>query len=677
MRFVAPSLLHRPTPATFARTLRSTATLVPTLFTTLASPLGGQEPPTTEPVDLAGFIITADRMPREAWTASAATTVIDGAELDRAGIRYVSDALRTVPGVTLTRSGSFGAATSLFLRGGESDYVQVLVDGVQVNDPGGSFDFGSITTDDVERIEVVRGPASALYGSDAVAGVIHIFTKRGRGSPQGDVAFRAGSYGTAEWSSSLHGGTESATYAMTASRVASDGILDFNNGHRATTLNGRITVRPDPHSSVAATVRYQDRRFHFPTDGSGAVVDRNAFTFGEGYTVGVTGSRAWSDAFTTEVVLGLNDLDTGTDDRPDGAADTLGFFAFTSLDRIERRTAEARALWTVRPGTRIAVGYELERQRIRSSSESVSEFGVTPGESSNRRWNRATYLQLTGNGSRAAVNAGIRLEDNGRFGTAATYRGGISWRSPSAGMRLRASAGTSIKEPTFFENFATGFAVGNRDLAPERSRSVEVGWDQEIGSGAATVSLTAFSQRFRDLIQFTFPAPVDGGPNFHNLAEASSRGVEASVAVPLSRVDLEASYTYLDTEVLDSGADEGPSATFVNGEALLRRPAHSLSAGARVVLGSSATLDATIRRVGERSDRDFSAFPAEAVTLPAYSVVDLGASVPLFTPRGGRPGATLSLRLENLFDTDYEEVQGFPSPGRGVYVGGALTLGGR
>lgn len=628
------------------------------------------------PIDLEGFVVTADRVAREAWTISSHTTVIDREALESSGIRYVADVLRSAPGVALVRNGSFGATTSLFLRGGESDHAQVLVDGVPVNEPGGAFDLGSLTTADVERIEVVRGPASALYGSDAMSGVIQIFTRRGTGPASGTLAVRGGSYGTMDLEGSVSGGSSTVSWAASASRTDTDGILAFNNRHLATTVGGRVALALDPRTDAAVSVRYQDREFHFPTDGTGAVVDRNAFTFGDGLTVNLRGSRAWSDRVTTDVSFSTHELDTGTDDAPDGPADSLGFFGFQSLNRTSRRTGDVRARLVVSDGLAVAAGYELERQEIRSTSESLSEFGSTPGSSDHRRWNRAAYGQVLGEWSRLALSAGLRLEDNERFGTAATYRAGLTLRNPASGTRLRAAAGTGIKEPTFFENFATGFTVGNPDLEPERSRSIELGVDQEVGDWPLTASATVFDQRFHDLIQYASPAPVEGGPNYHNLAEASSRGVELTAVLSLGRIDVNGAYTWLDTEVLDAGADEGPGATFVDGERLLRRPAHTLSAAVRAASSDMTSLGLRVRRVGDRSDRDFSAFPAAPVTLDAYTAVDLSGELRLGGGSDGGTSVILSGTLENAFDQRYEEVLGFPAPGRAFYLGASLTLGG-
>ena len=172
-----------------------------------------------------------------------------------------------------------------------------------------------------------------------------------------------------------------------------------------------------------------------------------------------------------------------------------------------------------------------------------------------------------------------------------------------------------------------------------------------------------------------FSPPVAGGPNYYNVAEARSRGAEAEAQADAGPVRLTASYTWLDTEVRDAGFDEGPGAAFVEGQSLLRRPRHTAAAGAFVSVGDRATVDLGVRRVGEREDRDFSTWPAGAVVLPAYTVLDAAANVGVFGG-DGRPALVLTIRAENLLDAEYEEVQGFQAPGRGVYLGGKVSFGG-
>lgn len=692
-------IAHVPSPVAFLAALLAALSAAPSPVPAAVA-LEAQD----QPVPLQGLVVTAHRRPAPEWTVASHVTVVDGEALERAGIEYVADALRQVAGLAVARNGSFGATTSVFLRGGESDHVQVLLDGTPVNEPGGRFDFGAVSADNVERIEIVRGPASALYGSDAVSGVIHILTRRGAGRPAADISFRAGSFGTRRWQGGVSGGTGPLSYTFSLGRNDTDGILDFNNAHRRTTATGRVHVQPDLRTDASLSVRYEDQRFHYPTDGSGRLVDRNAFAFGDALTVALDAGRRWTDAFEARVSLSVHESDGGTDDASDGPADTLGFFGFRSLNDVRRARADARGTWRFAAESALTAGMELERQSVREFSHSLSQYGTSPGDSENERSNRAVYAQLAGvlgagqtagpakGASRdspggaglpagagpsgaLAWNAGVRLEDNERFGSAATWNAGAAWRLPSSGTRLRVSLGTGIKEPTFLESFASGFAMGNPELEPEGSTGMEGGLDQSFGDGRVELSLTGFWQSYRDLIQYVFSPPVAGGPNYYNVAEARSRGAEAEAQADAGPVRLTASYTWLDTEVRDAGFDEGPGAAFVEGQSLLRRPRHAAAVGAFVPVGDRGTFDLGVRRVGEREDRDFSMWPAGAVVLPAYTVLDAAANVRVFGG-GGRPTLVLTIRAENLLDAEYEEVQGFQAPGRGVYVGGKVSFGG-
>src|SRR2546427_3280653 len=210
--------------------MRHALSLRLSLFASLATfgALTAQEPDT---VMLNPVVVTATRFPRSAAGVPAAVTVLRGVDLRAQGIHTVFEALRDVPGAAVVQTGSFGGQTSLFLRGGQSNYVKVLVDGVPVNQPGGSYDFANLTTDNVDRIEVLRGPASVLYGSDAVTGVVQIFTRSGMGPGQADLSFQGGTYGTQSVAAGAAGARAGggASYSFALSRFASDGLYAFNN----------------------------------------------------------------------------------------------------------------------------------------------------------------------------------------------------------------------------------------------------------------------------------------------------------------------------------------------------------------------------------------------------------------------------------------------------------------
>lgn len=630
-----------------------------------------------------GLVVTASPTPRSVAAVASHVTVLEGATLRALGIQSAADALRDLAGVHVVRSGSFGALTSIFTRGGESDYTLVLVDGVQVNQAGGGFDLASLSLDNVERIEIVRGPTSALYGSDAVAGVVHVITRSGQGPARVRASMETSSYGEprgelvdgVRWSADSWGGNASAGYALAIGREETDGLLAFNNRHVATTLAGRAGFAPSEATRVSLALRLSERRYHYPTDGSGGVVDANAFAFADEALGHVALARRLGDRLELEARLGVFAADGGTDDAPDGPADTLGFYGFTSLDHFRRSSAEVRAHLRV-GGAVITGGGELEREAERSFSESLSSFGPSNGRSENERDNRALFLHATGEAGPLALHAGGRFEDNERFGTIGTWQAGISAEVPGSGVRVRAAAGRALKEPTFFENFAAGFAVGNPDLEPETSLAWEVGLERSLFAGRAVVRTTYFDQTFQDLIQYTFTPPSPGAPNFYNVAGARSRGLEVDVVARLGSVESGASWTWLETEVTDAGFESGPGAMFVEGEPLVRRPAYAWAMRASAPVGGRARAFARASFVGERADRDFSTFPATPVELPGHALLALGGEWRLWSSGPRRPEATLTLRAENVLDRDYEEVLGYRAPGRQLYFGVRVGAGG-
>jgi len=260
------------------------------------------------------------------------------------------------------------------------------------------------------------------------------------------------------------------------------------------------------------------------------------------------------------------------------------------------------------------------------------------------------------------------MEHNERFGAAVTWKAGAVWRSSSGRTRLRAAAGSGIKEPTFDQQHGGDrWAAGNPAFPPERSTSFEAGVDRELGAGAR-LSLTAFRQSYGKLIGRRFNY-------YHNHGEARSRGVEAVGVVDAGPVHLTGSYTWLDANV--PGPREyfsDPGLPLEPGKPLLRRPKHTATATAIVRITEAAALELGLRHTGERMDLPRPR--RQRVMLPAYTVVDLAAEFQVTEARPGRPGFTLTVRAENLTGSEYEEAFGFAAPGRGVYVGGRMVVGG-
>jgi vitamin B12 transporter len=629
-----------------------------------------------QPLDttaLPEIVVTANRYPTRADSLGVSVTVLRGDELQAQGIRSVGDALRQVPGAQVVQGGGFGAQTSLFLRGGESDYVKVLVDGVPVNQPGGAYNFANLTTDNVERIEIVRGPGSVLYGSDAIAGVVQIVTRDGRESGA-RVAAEGGTYGSLRWEARANAGGEALGGSLSASRRTTDGIYDFNNDYHNMVVSGRLRGRPDTRTTVALSGRFADGTFHFPTDFTGNPVDHNQSTAERTTTLALELNRQLTRRVDGQVLVGRYSERDESVNPPDSVSDPSGFS--DSRTNLRRWTVETRALLRLPAGARGLAGVSLDDERQESSARFAADQPLEPSDSSRDRTNWGFYLQAVGKPHPAVqLTAGGRLDQNERFGDFWTYRAsGLAFVSGLT--RLRASVGTGFKEPSFFDNYASGFATGNPALRPERSFSVEGGVTQELPSLHVSVSLTGFAQRFRDLIQFTFAPATPDGPNFFNVAAANAAGVEAELTVkPVSSLELSGAYTRLHTKVTDAGFDSGEDATFVNGRRLLRRPDDLLTLSAHYA-PMPWRVGAVLTVVGGRDDLRFALFPdpTRRVTLPSYATLDLSGGWTVLSPQGAVPGIELTARVENLFDATYQQAANYRSPGRTVVVGATARV---
>lgn len=615
---------------------------------------------------LATAVVTATRLAVATIAPTSTTTVLRGDDLRAQGITRVADALRLVPGTTIVSSGSLGSQTSLFMRGGNSSYVRVLVDGVPVNDAGGFIDLANFTTDNIDRIEVVRGPASVLYGSEAVTGVIQLFTRSGAGPASWRALAGGGTHGTRRSEVGLSGGSKAIRYALVGSHHATNGMSAFNNAFTTDVLSGALRLSPDVRTVVQFAGRWSAASFHYPTDYTGAISDRNAEQADHRFTISADVGRQASRRVELRALLTSNEFLPRSNDGPDTPADTLGFYGFFSRSTRTRRAADVRANVRLAARSTLTVGAEFARDRERSTSVSLSEFGPSAGSFDAARYNKGLYAQAVGDATdRVSYSVGARRDGNSAFGVFTTSRASVAWLAGSSA-RVRAAVGTAFKAPSFFENFATGYVTGNAALRPEQSQSMEVGFDAFQMDGRMTVSGALFHQQFRDIIQYSGTAPAPGAPNYFNLAAADANGVELSASVRVNaRVTFGTSYSWTDTRVTEPGFDTTSGASYVEGERLVRRPPHTVTATAAWRNAAGDDLRITATRVGARADRDFAAYPVTAITMPAYVKVDASAVVRL-SPRND---LALVVRVDNLLGERYEEVARFQAPPRTVFAG--------
>lgn len=618
------------------------------------APLVAQRPDSVrDTARIAPVVVTATSTPMALDRVPASVTVLDGAMLRAQGLTHVADALREVPGMAVVQSGSFGSPTSLFTRGAQSNYTKVLIDGVPYNDPGGAVDLAFLTLDDVERIEILRGPASVLYGSDAVAGVVQIFTRRGADRLRGSVDARAGTYGTYDGDLSASVPLPTGSLAFGEGHHVTNGIYDFNSRYRNDVGNTKLTIAPWRGAQLVGTGRYDDALAHFPTDFTGAPIDPNAYRTEKRTLIGAELEQRLSRARATAAVT--SDLaDEASIDPPNGPGD----FGSTLVTRTFRQAADLRVALPIASLMTVTVGGTAERQHEASPSYD--------------RRNSAGYLELVKSSGLTTATLGARIDHSSTFGDFGTYRLSASKILPGA-LRARASLGTAFREPSFFESFDTPFSVANPDIRPERTTSWEAGLEHDLGAGLATLGATYFHQRFVDLIDYRYDAANPAQSEYENIALARAAGTEVDLRVaPVRGISGDVNYTWLDTRVLRSGFDPTPLAVLAQGGPLLRRPKHSGSAGLRYEARHGLSLTGRLTYVGRRADHLFHGAPdynTDAVTLDAYTKLDLSLALPLSTFARSLSPLALTLRADNVTNTHYQSVAGFATPGRMILGG--------
>lgn len=635
------------------RSLRAAALSVAVLSLS-AVPASAQraaaEADTLDLVHVPPIVVTATRGETPGDRVASDVEVIDEAAIERHRWPTALDALREASGVAVAQSGGFGGVASVFLRGAPAEHVLVLVDGVAVNDPAsptGAFDFGNVAIADVERIEVLKGPQSPLYGSAAMGGVIQLFTRRGAGPARGALTLEGGSFGTWRGAATAAGGRDGVSWSATASRRSTDGISaaaarlgnDEEDANRSTTLSGTLGWAASDALELRLFVR--GRRSDTALDQDGPRGDDPNFETSEDAGSARLEARLDGGAWRHTLGVDLARIDRETVDRPDAARPET---ASTSDYQGRRWTAEWVVRGAVGPGT-LTAGAEWEEERAETAFAGSGPFGDFEGglPAATARTVGAFLQHEAGLGERLLVTAGGRVDHHDAFGSAATWR--LAGVVPLADgrARLKGTLGTGFKAPTLSQLFDPQF--GNEDLDAERSLGWDAGVEADLADGRARLSATAFGTRFEDLVAF------DAG-GYANVAEARTGGVELEASArPSDRLRVDGSYTW--TEARDEDADE----------ALLRRPRHAADLDVTVLVagGADATLGA--RWVGKRADLDFSTFPAERVDLDGYLRLRAAASWP------AKDALRVFARVENLLDETYEEVLNYGTPGRAAYLG--------
>jgi outer membrane cobalamin receptor len=613
-------------------------------------------------------LVSATRGEAAQSTLGVTATVLDRERIeDREASTFLA-LLQEVPGVATARTGGVGPQASLFIRGGDSNAARVLVDGVPVNEPGGDYDFGPQIPLELERVEVVRGAASSLYGTDALAGVVQLVTRRPLAGP---VRLQAeGEGGTDDWFRGYAGASGQSgrfDWTLGGQRLRTDNqepnsAFEQNAGaasagYRTASTGLRLVLRgEDTEHGTPGQTAYGRPDLDAAFERQTFVASAHLRHVRGPLTHHVRAGYASADA------LSVNPLDSGP-----------------YTPRWEDRTAPFTFLDTPNPlgfqndTSRLSAGYQLEAQagaahlltagvdveREEGALGSRAEETITP-----RRTNAGVYVQdRLVVGTRLFATVGGRLEHNDSYGTTAVPRAALAFRARDGedALTVRASAGAGVKEPGFFESFGISFfAQGNPDLQPERSRTYDFGLEQRLFGDRLRADAAVFRHEYRDQIAYRIVDPMTFQGSFTNLGRTRAQGIELAVeASPTPALRLSGQYTLLDGEVLESG-DAFDTPVYAEGRPLLRRPKHQGALGARWRRGA-LMFGADLVLVGARADSDFAGLGLEE--NDGYARLDARARV------GLARGFEVLVVGENLFDEQYQDVLGYPALGRTVRVG--------
>jgi vitamin B12 transporter len=593
-------------------------------------------------------VISATQVPTPESQIASSVTVITGEDIELKQQRTLPDVLRNVPGLNVVQTGGPGGQTSVFIRGTNLNHTKVFVDGIDVSDPSSpnaSFDFAQFLTQDIAQVEILRGPQSGLYGSDAIGGVINIITQNGTGPTRLRGSIEGGSFDTFNQTGSINGSADQFHYSANIEHFHSGetpvtplNLLlpaerrndDYYDNLTASTKLGYDVLRGFDLGMVA---RYSDTHLrntgddfsNFP-DPSFPAREQTASNTSEYYARAFAHSAAFDGAFDQTLGVAYTRKRTAIFE-PDFPL---------SLDAGERTKVDWRGAIKLATSETVVLGAEHSRDAISQPLSASIRINSGYGE---------LQSQL-GENFFSAVN--VRYDDNSLFGGKATYRVAPLYRFSATGTRIKASVGSGFKAPTLSELFQDfpPFFFANPHLQPETSVGYDIGLEQSLIEDVVSTGATYFHNRLRNLI-----TTDETGISYANIGRATTEGIESFVAYqPLKTLSLRADYTY--TQATDD----------VLHQELLRRPRHKVSIDANWRATPELSLDATVLTVSSWVDgnRDFSIPRLDA---PGYTIVNLSGSYDI------NANLAVFARVDNLFDRHYQNPTGFLQPSLGAFAG--------
>jgi vitamin B12 transporter len=620
---------------------------------------------------LSEIIISATKTRTPSIEIPSSVSVIDSAEIAESNKTNLLDLLKDEYGLIVSQSGGPGQLAQVYMRGANPDQVLVEINGVRLNmpdDPGSSYDFSSIPLDNVERVEILRGPQSTLYGSDATAGVINVITRSGSGEPDYFATLEGGSMNSYKGLIGAEGEEGAASYSVTLSKAKSDGIpaadQKFGNsvrdGYEDYNLSSSIGLRIDPEVKLNLFAGFNAGKVGLPQHG-GPLGDDPTY-FGN-HQQGAYRMEADINSFG------------GVWEQRAGVSFMRDLRRY-SYDSTANNPASSRSYYSgdfyqadwqnnlkFIPGNLLTLGLEADKQTSSSIYSYISSLygsfsSLLPLVSIS---NLSAYFQdqidisklIHDSRNKAYTVIGVRYDDYSNFGSAVTFRVGQTYLIEHTGTKLKAVYGTGFKAPTLVDLYDPVY--GNKNLKSERSAGWEAGLEQFMFNYTSSIGVTYFSNDFSNMFGY------DSNYVSVNIGKARTRGVELSLMMR-TRDSFETIVNYTYTEA----TDKTPGANY--NRPLIRRPKNSASVVLNYKFSSRFNVNADFVYVGKREDINFSVYPSTRVQLAPYDLLNVSLSYKLSEV------VRFYGRIENLFDEKYEDVYGYGTPGRAGYVGITLNV---
>ena len=605
--------------------------------------------------------VTANRVETPENEVASSVTVITRKELQRMNKSTVLEALEGVMGLVFTQNGPPGSSASLLMRGANSEHTKIMIDGVEINDPitpGRTFDLSLLLLDNVEQIEILRGPQSTLYGSDAMAGVVNIITRKGEGKGKIEFSSRAGSYGTREMNAVISGGKKIWSYSFGASYLATEGVSaagsaysgnQEKDGVRNQSFSWRFDVKPRENLSFDIVLKSINTRLDIDNFGGAYGDDPNnvqtydAFLFKTGFK-GLFLNNRWEQKFYVSLLENDRQYDNPKDEQNPFSSEDA--FYKSRIFKIDWQ----HNLFLNKTNT-LTFGFEHLREQGESEYNSMGLYGPFSSFFPLKKAHlTSAYVQdKIRLADRFFAAVGARLDSHNRFGSAVTFRIAPSYYIETTGTRLKATYGTGFKAPSLYQLYAPGTfwgPVGNEDLEPERSTGWDTGFEQSFFGNRFLLGATYFHSNYENLVLFDY---VMG---YVNVGEAVSTGAEVFLkGQPVENMSFSASYTRTDAK--DKKTDSF----------LLRRPRNKFSASMDFSFKKKANITLTILHIGEREDMAWIGWTSTRMTMDAFTLLNGTVSYNLI------PGFEIYMRLDNILDSEYELVKGYGTLGFAIYGG--------